>query len=141
MTRISIKSALAGLFALAAAISIGQGVSGLYALSELQDRLADVTANWMPSVDIPGEIARDVADDRLRGFRYVTSETAAEREEAMQRMTETEARQKADGARYVPRISSTEERALYDTFHTKWQASKEAWAQVVPLSRTDPAAP
>ncbi|WP_449410647.1 methyl-accepting chemotaxis protein [Methylobacterium komagatae] len=138
--RFTIKSALVGLFGLTTVISLGQGTASLVTLVSLHDHMADVTTNWMPSMDILGQITRDVTDDRLRGFRYVTSETEAERAEALKRKAETEARLAADEARYVPLIASPEERALYEAFRQKWQAVTAGWSRVVSLARTDGAA-
>ena len=120
--RPSIKAALFGLFAILAAIIIGQGLFGLGRLSDLNGHVIDVTTNWLPSVEAVDRLSISVHELRIRQYRLIFATTEAERPDAGKAAQEVTARLAQEIRAYAPLVTSSEERALYESIDADLKA-------------------
>ncbi len=119
--RISIKAALAGLFALLAVIIAGESALTLLKLSAIRHSATEVAGNWLPSVQTLGELNSAVDKARVRQYRLVaaTRDTQQLAEHRKQYLAAIEAAEQVS-KRYEALISSPQERALHDRFVQEW---------------------
>lgn len=119
--RISIKAALAGLFALLAVIIAGESALTLLKLSAIRHSATEVAGNWLPSVQTLGELNSAVDKARVRQYRLVaaTRDTQQLAEHRKQYLSAIEAAEQVS-KRYEALISSPQERALHDRFVQEW---------------------
>jgi methyl-accepting chemotaxis protein len=119
--RISIKAALAGLFALLAVIIAGESALTLIKLSAIRLNATEVAGNWLPSVQTLGELNSAVDRARVRQYRLVAATRDAQQlaEHRKQYLSGIEAAGQVR-KRYEALISSPEERALYERFVQEW---------------------
>ncbi|WP_267427592.1 methyl-accepting chemotaxis protein [Methylobacterium sp. GC_Met_2] len=132
---ISIRSKLIATFAVLLLFLGGLTLVGLQSASTLNGLLIDVETNWLPSVRTASQI------DALTG-RYTTSLLRHILTEEPQMLANVDKDlvdrgQKIEVATkiYERLISSTEERALYETFVREWHALAAAVEPIVALSR------
>ena len=71
--RLSVKSALAGLFGLAAVISAGQGLLSIRDLAEIRQNVSDVGAVRLPAVNTVNRINTAMRDYRVKLYRFVVA--------------------------------------------------------------------
>ena len=71
--RPSVKSALAGLFGLAAVISAGQGLLSIRDLAEIRQNVSDVGAVRLPAVNTVNRINTAMRDYRVKLYRFVVA--------------------------------------------------------------------
>ena len=131
--RASIKVALAGLFGGMAVLSIGQGISGLASAALVQEKVSDITTNWMPSVDVVRQMQIAFVDVRTARLGFLMGESEAERTAARRQNDEVVARMQELMRRYEPLISSAEERRLVSVFQEKWNANVTLFERVAKL--------
>jgi methyl-accepting chemotaxis protein len=119
--RLSIKSALAGLFGLAAVISAGQGLLSIRDLSEIRQNVSDVGAIRLPAVNTVNRINTAMRDYRVKLYRFVVASNSPADLAANMKTLAAAADALAQLRReYEPMISSAEERAAYGQFSTAW---------------------
>ena len=76
--RISIKAALAGLFSMLAIIVVAQGALALLRLGGIRHSAEQVATNWLPSMQVLGELTSAVDKARVRQFRLVAATRGAQ---------------------------------------------------------------
>ncbi|GLS52703.1 chemotaxis protein [Methylobacterium gregans] len=135
--RLTVKNLLIGLFGLLAALFFAQSAVNYLSLRSIHERVYDITANWMPSIETVSQFQGILAEDRLAGYRLITAETDAGRAEALQRDVNIQARLRELEVAYQPLITSPEERALYEAFQAKWKQMKAVWERCANLALTD----
>ncbi|WP_456684441.1 methyl-accepting chemotaxis protein [Bradyrhizobium sp. P5_C11_2] len=119
--RLSIKSALAGLFGLAAVISAGQGLLSIRDLSEIRQNVSDVGAVRLPAVNTVNRINTAIRDYRVKLYRFVVASNTPDAQAANKTGLSAAADVIAQLRReYELMISSAEERVFYDRFSAAW---------------------
>jgi methyl-accepting chemotaxis protein len=119
--RISIKAALAGLFALLTIIIAAESALTLVKLSAIRHSATEVAGNWLPSVQTLGELKAGVDSARIRQYRLVAATRDAQQLATHRKQYLDASTTVADvRKRYQTLISSPEERALYDRFAQTW---------------------
>ncbi len=119
--RISIKAVLTGLFGLLAIVVVGESVLTLIKLGAVRRSATEVATNWLPSVQLLGELNSAVDKVRVRQYRLVAATRDAQQltEHRGQYLSGVDAVAQVR-KRYEPMISSPEERALYERFAQDW---------------------
>jgi methyl-accepting chemotaxis protein len=119
--RPSVKSALAGLFGLAAVISTGQGVLSIRDLAEIRQNVGDVGAVRLPAVNTVNRINTAIRDYRVKLYRFVVASNTPADFAANKKTLQVAADALAQLRReYEPMISSAEEKVFYDRFSQVW---------------------
>ena len=119
---ISLKTTLAGLFALMAAIACGQGILSTIKLSGIRYEANEVSTNWLPSMTALAGLRSEIDQVRILQYRYITASADPQR-----RATHRTDYLASLGAvstarsRYEPLISSEEERSVYAPFLRLWE--------------------
>jgi methyl-accepting chemotaxis protein len=118
---ISVKSALAGLFGLAAVISAGQGLLSIRDLAEIRQNVSDVGAVRLPAVNTVNRINTAMRDYRVKLYRFVVASNSpadlAANTKTLAAAADALAQLRHE---YEPMIRSPEERAAYGRFSTSW---------------------
>jgi methyl-accepting chemotaxis protein len=119
--RLTIKSALAGLFGLAAVISAGQGLLSIRDLSEIRQNVSEVGVVRLPAVNTVNRINTAMRDYRVKLYRFVVASNSPADLAANSKTLAAAADALAQLRReYEPMISSAEERAAYGRFSTAY---------------------
>ncbi|MFG7489506.1 MCP four helix bundle domain-containing protein [Methylorubrum rhodesianum] len=109
--RISIKAALAGLFALLTIIIAAESALTLVKLSAIRHSATEVAGNWLPSVQTLGELKAGVDSARIRQYRLVAATRDAQQLATHRKQYLDASTTVADvRKRYQTLISSPEER-------------------------------
>ena len=82
--RLSIKLLLTSLFAMMTAIAAMQGVFALVALDAIDVGADNVVANALPTVVVLGRMQAQVAEMRVKQYRFIIAPTDDKRQEALQ---------------------------------------------------------
>jgi methyl-accepting chemotaxis protein len=132
--RASIKLTLISLFILLSAVAAGQGIVSIVKLLAIKNNVADVSANWLPSIDVVNRVNTITGDYRILQFALVTNSPDSA---SLGRNIST-FRQKAqdlDNARreYEPMITPGEERQTYDEFSNLWAQYQETSEKIIQL--------
>ena len=127
---------LTAAFLVLLAITAGIGTLAINKLAHVNQTSTDMEVNWMPSIAALGDVESSVY--RLRGdrLRYLLIEDAQEKtgiETLMASSMQEMDRRRAD---YEKLVSSDEEKRLYETFQTLWQAHFDVHSEVITLSRS-----
>jgi methyl-accepting chemotaxis protein len=113
------------------------GIFAVGQLSKVNDVSADISGNWMPSVQMLGKIQASVNYFRRADLAHIL---AADRDTMAryERMSEQSAAQLAEAqAKYEKVITTEEERRLYDKFRAAWSSYVEAHRQIIAASQAN----
>ncbi|MDD0837461.1 methyl-accepting chemotaxis protein [Curvibacter sp. HBC61] len=124
-----------------AAILLLMTLSGAISLrqaSHINDSTVDLADNWLPSVNLLGDLKERVNLVRRAEFRHLL-EDGPEQKEAMQRAIQGE-RQRFEKtlAQYGSLVSSPEEKQLFDQIGTAWLAYVAHTPRILALSSQGP---
>jgi methyl-accepting chemotaxis protein len=93
----------------------------LLKLAELNANTVEIGENWLPSVEVLGDLESDAPRMRLLQVRQVLASDAATRS-AVDRLLEQRASQFAGhSATYAKLISSQQEQQMWDQFEARWK--------------------
>ncbi|PIT03839.1 chemotaxis protein [Bradyrhizobium nitroreducens] len=135
--KLSIRAKIISVVAFLLVAMTGMGLLAVVKMRSMNANTTDITANWMPSVRVIGDLRASVItyrnvvrqhmlaealDDKL-----ATEKTAATVSEALAKVR----------AKYEPMISSPEERALYSQWSKLWDEYKKGTEEVMALSRKE----
>ncbi|MFK0166077.1 methyl-accepting chemotaxis protein [Rhizobium sp. NPDC090279] len=132
--RSSIKLTLISLFILLSTVAAGQGIVSIVKLIAIRNNVADVSKNWLPSIDVVNRINTITGDYRILQFALVTNSadsTSLVRNISIFRQK----MQDLDNARreYEPMITPGEERQTYDAFSNLWARYQETSEEILQL--------
>ena len=132
----SIKSTLAGLFILMALVTCVQGTTTYFELRAIRSETTKITENGLPPVRAIGRMARAV--ERIRAKQYglildnpdpsVIGHNILELDAALAEFADAR-------DRYLPYLTSDEERGFYEDFAAKWNSYLRITAPVETLMR------
>ncbi|MFC6792543.1 methyl-accepting chemotaxis protein [Methylobacterium komagatae] len=121
--KVSIKSALAGMFGFAAIVAAGQGVVAVRNLLELQQSVAAIGRVQLPAVNVVNQINTATRDHRVKLYRLVlssdTPQALAENRTTLDGVSNAIDKLRRD---YEALPNSEAERALYEKFSTLWKS-------------------
>ncbi|MGE8129128.1 methyl-accepting chemotaxis protein [Methylobacterium sp. NPDC080182] len=128
--RLSLKAKLSGLFALLLLAAIVQGGVTLYKMQAVDQRLAELIDNAVPSINEAQAINALVMRSRLWQFRYVTADTDAERETSLKNADEMMRNRQAKAEAYRSLVASKEEQGIYDDLLAKLAVQQADWTRL-----------
>lgn len=111
------------------------GIFSLQKMGTVNDMSTEIATNWMPSIKVVEEINTNTSDYRIKEFKHVLSQTPEQMSAAEQEMTEVMDTMNKNRAEYEKLISSPEEKALYETFSTKFDQYMKIHERLLAVSR------
>ena len=140
MKNLKISSRLSGAFALLVLMLVGLAVAAMTQLSAMRAATAEISDNWLPSVEAVNALEATSADLRLTILAHVLStddaaKTAIDKQIADQRAKLAEMRKT-----YEKLISSPEEKKLYEDFAATWNNYVQVNEKALALSRSNDSA-
>ena len=121
-------------FAVCSLLTAGLGIFGLFRLSVLNGTVNDMNGNWLPSIQMLGEMRSTEIEQRLNSMQYLRVNSASLRSDYQERLDKVKARYLELFDRYKNGgfITSDEERAIaarIEQGYTKyWQLYQDALA-------------
>ena len=101
---------------------------------DMQNRTAEITANWLPSVEKTAQFGQTLTDLRVLQYRHAL-ETSPDTMTAIEREIEEKGRElTARLEAYRPLIASPTEQASYDRLVASWTEYQRAWQVILPIS-------
>jgi len=135
--RLRTRAKLALAFGLILALMLASGAASLWQASRINASTVDLAENWLPSINLLGDLKEQANLVRRAEFRHML-EDKPELKLAMQKAIDGE-RVKFERTleRYAPLVSSAEERQLYDRIRQTWQTYIERSPRLLELSRQE----
>lgn len=109
-------------------------------LSKVNFSTVDLATNWMPSIQILGQMGIDTSAFRRAELNYLMSTDDKDRDTFEASMKEKLADVEKDEKVYEPMIASDEEHGLYNDFRTNWAAYLGMNSKVMELARSNKSA-
>ncbi|MDA8454047.1 methyl-accepting chemotaxis protein [Acidovorax sp. GBBC 3334] len=111
------------------------GAFGLFQLRNLNHHASELGTNWLPSVRSVGDIRAIMNDGRRASLRRVVDPSPRVRQELLDRLKAAfETRLPAALAIYEPKISSPQEKQLYQTFRSRLDDYRASESRLIALS-------
>ena len=133
----SIRAKIITVVALLLVAMTGMGLLAVRNMQAINANTVDITANWLPSVRVLGDLRAGVITYRNVIREHMLAETLEEKLAAEKTLaTVVETNSKARKA-YEPMITSPEERAIYNKWAETWDRYKKGTEEVMALSRRD----
>ncbi|WP_282187584.1 methyl-accepting chemotaxis protein [Azospirillum brasilense] len=139
----TIKSKVAIVFFILAAVTIGSNLLSINRLSAVNDLTTESEENWMPSAVLLGTLNTNTSDYRILEVSHILAASAEEMVTIERNLAAMKATVQNSRAKYETFISSPEERRVYEQFGQNWDRYLTLGSQVIELSRnkdTDKAA-
>jgi methyl-accepting chemotaxis protein len=135
--KISIRAKIISVVAFLLVAMAGMGVLAVMKMRAINANTVDITANWMPSVRVLGDLRAGVITYRNVIREHMLSETLEEKlavEKTLATVVEANTKFRKS---YEGMITSPEERALYNQWSKTWEDYKKGTQEVMALSRRD----
>ncbi|MGK5075921.1 methyl-accepting chemotaxis protein [Janthinobacterium sp. ZB1P44] len=111
------------------------GVSAIFSMARINTASTDLSDNWMPSVLAAMSMRSDVSDFRRWELAHMLAAQDADMAQDETRMTETQARLKADADKYRGLISEPGEKEVFERFLALNDEFMRLHATMLSLSR------
>jgi methyl-accepting chemotaxis protein len=130
-----ISHRLAGVLGLLLLTTLAIVGLALWQMGVMRTLSAEVSNNWLPSVETVTQMNTNTGELRVAEFQQVLN-TDSTRVAALEKtMAQIQAEFEAHHKTYVALISSPEEHKLHDAFEAQWKHYLQFHAQIVELSR------
>ncbi len=130
-----ISHRLAGVLGLLLLTTLAIVGMALWQMGVMRTLSADISNNWLPSVETVNQMNANTGELRVAEFQQVLN-TDSTRVAALEKtMAQIQAEFEAHHKTYVALISSPEEQKLHDAFDAQWKHYLQFHAQLVELSR------
>ena len=120
MKNLKISTRLSGAFALLVLMLLGVTVAAMTQLAAMRSATAEITDNWLPSVEVVNAIDAQTAELRMIVLTHVMNTDAAEIAKIDKRLVDGRAKLVELRKQYERLISTPEEKKLYDEFAANW---------------------
>ena len=120
MKNLKISTRLSGAFALLVLMLLGVTVAAMTQLAAMRSATAEITDNWLPSVEVVNAIDAQTAELRMIVLTHVMNTDAAEIAKIDKRLMDGRAKLVELRKQYERLISTPEEKKLYDEFAANW---------------------
>ncbi|MDJ0386542.1 methyl-accepting chemotaxis protein [Roseomonas sp. E05] len=125
LNRLNIRSKMLAAFGILLVISLGNGIYGATQLRQLNASMLNIRENWLPSVKRLGDIQLMVSRERTRAARLMATADPQERRPIEADIASMERNVAEAIAAYIPLISSSEERQVFERFQAEYRAYGE----------------
>ncbi|PDT79231.1 methyl-accepting chemotaxis protein [Bradyrhizobium sp. C9] len=115
----------------------GMGLLAVWNMRAINASTVDITANWLPSVRVLGELRAGVITYRNVIREHMLSETLEEKLAAEKTLASVVEMNTKARAKYEPMITSPEERALYRQWSDTWDKYRKGTEEVMAISRKE----
>ncbi|WP_458757211.1 methyl-accepting chemotaxis protein [Afipia sp. TerB] len=135
LSKFSIRAKLIAVISFLLVTMIALGLVAINRMQTLNTNATDIQSNWLPSVRLLGDLRTGVTSYRsvLREHMLVeTEDEKAAQEKTLQMLVDNNLKIRKE---YETRISSPEEKALYDEWVKTWDEYKKGASEVIALSR------
>jgi len=137
LASISIRAKIISVVAFLLVAMTGMGLLAVMKMRSMNANTTDITASWMPSVRVLGELRAAVITYRNVVRQHMLAETLEDKlTNEKTAATVSEILAKARKA-YEPMITSPEERKLYNDWAKLWDDYKKGTEEVMALSRKE----
>ena len=120
MNNLKISTRLSGAFALLVLMLVGLAVAAMTQLSAMRAATAEISDNWLPSVEVVNAIDAQTATLRLIVLTHIMNTDEAAMAKIDQELVAGRAQMAQLRKKYEALISSPEEKKLYDEFAANW---------------------
>jgi methyl-accepting chemotaxis protein len=135
LANISIRAKIITVVAFLLVALTGMGLLAVTYMRSINASTVDISANWLPSVRVLGDLRAGVITYRNVIREHMLSETMEEKlamEKTLATVIDSNMKIRAT---YEPMISSAEERALFGEWVKLWESYKKGTEEVMALSR------
>jgi methyl-accepting chemotaxis protein len=140
LTNASIRAKVAAAIGVMVLIIAAVGLFSIDRLSRVHDTTVDIATNWLQSIRYIGDVRYNMARHRAIVSRHVMVTDAAQKAQVADRIKAAQQNVEAAVKKYVPTITSTEERAAYEKFSAAWSDYLKAVDEFVAVSDKNQAA-
>ncbi|MBV8617999.1 MAG: MCP four helix bundle domain-containing protein [Curvibacter sp.] len=134
LERLRTRTKLALAFSIVLLLMVAAGVTSLSQASRINASTVDIAENWLPSINLLGDLKDQMNSVRRTEFRHLL-ETDPAQKEAMQKVIEgTEAKFQNLMAQYRPLVASPAEQQLFDRIESAWQRYAQGIPGILTLS-------
>ncbi|PIF25806.1 methyl-accepting chemotaxis protein-1 (serine sensor receptor) [Acidovorax sp. 56] len=120
MKNLKISTRLSGAFALLVLMLVGLAVAAMAQLSAMRAATADISDNWLPSVEVVNSIDAQTSELRLIVLTHIMNTDEAAMAKIDQQLLAGRAKMAQLRKTYEALISSPEEKKLYEEFASNW---------------------
>ncbi|GAA4259327.1 methyl-accepting chemotaxis protein [Azospirillum formosense] len=131
----TIKSKVAIVFFVLAAVTIASNLLSINRLSAVNDLTTESEENWMPSAVLLGTLNTNTSDYRILEVSHILAASAEEMSTIERNLAAMKATVQSNRAKYETFISSADERRVYEQFGQNWDRYLTLGSQVIELSR------
>ncbi|NUB18821.1 HAMP domain-containing protein [Azospirillum formosense] len=135
MSTMTIKSKVAIVFFVLAAVTIASNLLSINRLSAVNDLTTESEENWMPSAVLLGTLNTNTSDYRILEVSHILAASAEEMSTIERNLAAMKATVQSNRAKYETFISSADERRVYEQFGQNWDRYLTLGSQVIELSR------
>ena len=135
MKNLKISTRLSSAFALLVLMLVGLAAAAITQLAAMRAATAEITDNWLPSVEVVAAIAEQAALNRIFIARHVMNTDDSAIAKIDQEVAAARAKFGELRKVYEPLISSPEEKRTYEDFGAAWKKYVEVNDKVLELSR------
>jgi methyl-accepting chemotaxis protein len=118
---LSIRTKLMGGFALVLLVAIGQSLLSISRLSTVNAQSTEITQDWLPSVQILGDMDTELASYRATRLKLMLTDTPQSIDAVEAELKKIEAVMDKEIAVYTTMISNAEEKTLFEQFLPLWK--------------------
>jgi methyl-accepting chemotaxis protein len=123
ISNLSIRTKLLGGFVLVLVIALGQSLLSVERLSAVNAKSNDIATNWLPSVEVIGDMEADVSLARVALFKLMMIENPVAVGAVEAEMKQVVVRLDKHRADYLKMVDSPEEKKLYEQFEGQIKAA------------------
>ncbi|WP_280191839.1 methyl-accepting chemotaxis protein [Delftia sp. PS-11] len=115
------RTKLALAFGTILVLMLASGASSLMQASRINASTVDLADNWLPSINLLGDLKEQLNLVRRAEFRHMLEETAEQKQAMHKAVGDTRVKFERLLERYAPLVSSAEEKQLYEQIRRSWQ--------------------
>jgi methyl-accepting chemotaxis protein len=135
MQSLSIRAKLVGAFSFFAAAAVGLGLFNLHSVRTIHGLMSEVQGNALPGVRWATELKTGASDVRTAVFQHILATDEDGLGAAEKHYASAVANVEAARREHEERLSTPDERALYERFSRSWDAYLAAVKEIFTLSR------
>jgi len=135
-----IGTKLAAAFGIVLLLTMGLGASSVIGMRAVRANVEDFATNWLPSVNVLGEMRYAMNTARRAVMLHVSALNAKDMDDAQKRIDSDYAKLDAQFKEYLPMISGPEEQAFFDKIRAANDSFKAENDKILALSRQNTSA-
>jgi methyl-accepting chemotaxis protein len=132
---LSIRSKLIGVLSLFIAGMVGLGLFDLHSVRTIHGLMGEVQQNWMPGVRWATALKTEAGEVRAAVFEHILAANETGMDAAEQKFAAALESVAAAGREVEQRLSSADEKRLFDEFAGNWQRYQAALKEILGYSR------